>query len=451
MLTSYRRPHTLHLPHRCVTRSISLTPGCYQAALKPAALAKCLTLPSSVTPSSSVTSSGLSNRRALFVGDSVVRQLYFAAVRQVDKGTDYPKSWETDGEKHTDRKAVITTKAGHQLTLEFWWDPYLNTTQTTSYLNSRPESSASILVLGAGLWFLRNPSSGGTTAWTKTIQDTFDVLRQRQGSPSVPLLTPWDTMTATSNNWLPGLMPDSASTSANAGAHDFALADAVFFIPVANPVEEKLNTDRADTIVPADVEAMNADLAARLAHPNPPPVMIPSVFNELLVNSETTDGLHFSDRIMDKQAELMFGWRCNDALRAEASEGSCCRRYNTVRPLQALLLLYLGVWAPLSCFIAPRLRPGHPLVAFIPGEKVANALSAFGLAISYLFLADRTTIFFKEQKDWDPKIFGALMLASLVAGLVTMKNKGKDLGFLNRDITDEWKGWMQSECASALR
>jgi hypothetical protein len=416
-----------------------LTAGCYQAALKPPALAKCLTSPSAVSRAAD----GPSNRRALFVGDSTVRQLYFAAVRQVDKGTDYPKTWETGGEKHTDRKAVITTKGGQQLTLEFWWDPYLNTTQTSDYLMSQPEHPASLLVMGSGLWYLRNPSSGGATAFTKTIQDTFDTLRARQGSPLAPLLNPWDAMTATGSNWLPGLMPDSKGVGAEAGGHDFALADAVFFVPVANPVPEKLSAERAETIFPADVEMMNAEVATRLANPGPPPIVFPSVFNALLVDEETSDGLHFSDRIMDKQAELMLSWRCNDVLRKEASEGACCKRYNTVRPLQALLLLYLGVWAPITCLIAPRLRPGHPLLAAIPADKVAKAISSFGLAIAYLYLADRTTIFFKEQKDWDPKVFGALMLGALVAGLATVKNKGKDLGFLNRDITDEWKGWMQ--------
>jgi hypothetical protein len=327
---------------------------------------------------------------------------------------------------------------------------------------------ASLLVMGSGLWYLRNPTSGGLGAWTTAIHSTFDKLRQHQGQPVSPLVTPWDDMTSTHGSLIPGLLPDGSvkyskdddkpakpvqeigqrmekRQKATKQDTDFSIADAIFFLPVPNPVEERLSHERAETIVRSDVEAMNADLYARLLHDKPPPVIIPSVYNEMLVDSETTDGIHWSDVIMNKQAELMFSWRCADAMRKGAQEGVCCRRYNTVRPLQGLLLLFFGIWAPATAYFCPRSSSSSILRRLVPSGAAAGAWATFGLAMVYLFLADRSTIFLKEQKDYDAKIFGGLTVAALITGLATFKSKGKDMGFLNRDMTDEWKGWMQSE------
>lgn len=68
----------------------------------------------------------------------------------------------------------------------------------------------------------------------------------------------------------------------------------------------------------------------------------------------------------------------------------------------------------------------------------------FGTSIGIIFVADRTGLWLKEQKQFDPWTFGFLCLASLAAGLAIVRRADKDLGFLNRDQTDEWKGWMQS-------
>ena len=88
------------------------------------------------------------------------------------------------------------------------------------------------------------------------------------------------------------------------------------------------------------------------------------------------------------------------------------------------------------------------LANFFPGPDYTLPVSIFGIAIALVFFADRTSIWLKEHKDYDPWVFAFLSLAALVAGLATMKSADKDLGFLNREQTDEWKGWMQSKLVS---
>lgn len=61
-----------------------------------------------------------------------------------------------------------------------------------------------------------------------------------------------------------------------------------------------------------------------------------------------------------------------------------------------------------------------------------------------MYTADRTGFWLKEQKEFNPWMFSFFIILSLLVGLATVKTGDKDLGFLNRDQTDEWKGWMQS-------
>ncbi|KAJ9098943.1 hypothetical protein QFC19_006167 [Naganishia cerealis] len=369
--------------------------GCMHLSPSNKLLQQCFTSPPDTTSSFSSHIATESARTIRFIGDSTVRHLYFQSARIANP--KLPASAEdAGGEKHSDRNVQIDVGGGpgHELNFEFWWDPFLNTTRTKNYLSRSSDDPTGLLVMGTGLWYLRHPSSGGISAWTKAIDGTFENLIDSQPISSFAQPPPYVHASGVKESTMPSR----------------GIAQAVMFVPVPTTNDAMLNPDRASTVNHVDVQAMNSDLVARLSHlasPQRPPVVVPSVFNELLVPELTADGIHYADHLIKKQAEIMFGWRCNDV--ASTFNGACCPKY--------------------SAFLAP--------------PSASMAMTTFGFAIAYVFIADRTTVFLKEQKVFNPWVFGFLMLAFLVAGCATTVKRDKDMGFLNREQTDEWKGWMQ--------
>lgn len=360
----------------------------------------------------------LASQEVIFAGDSVTRQLYYTFAHAMD--SSLPANAPDDDKKH--QNATLRTKGGTSLL--FYWEPFLNGTVVQSILSPKKNPAKprpAMVVFGSGLWYLRHRSSGGIAAWEGMIDDSYSIISQNADR----------------------------------------IADQIVWLPVENPVFGKLSPERFATIHPSDVEAMNADLIHRVTPPPPSfsfsseyivpskpskrkvPISLPVAFNLMLDDSQTNDGIHYSTSILKAQANLLLNLRCNDALPKHFPlDKTCCRRYPTPPLLEIMTVLLLVSWGPLARAMLKRNASGS-FMALFPSEEVIMPLFIFGVAAALLFFADRTGVWLKEQKQFDPLAFGGLSLLALVAGLATMKRADKDLGFLNREQTDEWKGWMQ--------
>ncbi|GAA6042735.1 hypothetical protein JCM8097_005556 [Rhodosporidiobolus ruineniae] len=347
----------------------------------------------------------LEGRNVVFVGDSTVRQVFYATVKHVDKNVD------TVGEKHSDR----TITAGG-ITFNFFWDPFLNGTRTAQLLDGSLGSvtgsgTPTLAVIGSGIWYLRHPDSGGVNTWDRRIDSVFSATK-----PDYP-----------------------------------PIADEVILLPVENAIESRLSPERAATVHHEDIQTMNDLLDEKLRQmpthrSKTPSLAIPRAFNKLIegLDDETADGLHFSDAVSKVQASILLNLRCNDVLPKKFPfDKTCCFQYPSPNWVQIVLLLFLVGFAPLGLYFYSRNDTNPAVFRFFPEQKYLLPLAVFGFSVAFLFVADRTNLFLKENKQYDALTFGVLCALTLAAGVLTMKPMEKDLGFLNREQTDEWKGWMQ--------
>jgi len=374
--------------------------GCMLHAYKPKTVGQCL-----------------AGRSVVFIGDSVTRVLFYGALRTMDP------AMTADGQaKHSDR----TLKIGG-IEWRYIWDPYLNSTTWSeiisgNYLSSLASPSGTskdilaiqnrpaLLVVGSGLWFLGMQS--GIETWKQRIDHLVQITSPRM-------------------------------------AHQHArIGDEIVLLPVEYPAFDKLNQERKQRMHPNQIDEMNAYLRQKLNSSPSSPIAIPTVMNLMSQKApeETEDGLHYSNKLTDIQARILFNLHCNDQiLKKFPLDKTCCFQYPAPNWIQIILLLFLLVWAPLGIYINH--YPNSPLAVhsyLFPSSDRLNSLAIFGASIVLIYLSDRTSMFNKEQKQFDKLQFATLSLLALIVGIWSAVTSEKgDLGLLNREQTDEWKGWMQ--------
>jgi len=266
----------------------------------------------------------LAEREVIFVGDSVTRKLFFQFVHLLDPSL--PTAPPDDTQKHQSHSFL--TKADTRIS--FYWDPFLNGSYTESILSESMARNSTyiprppaMLVLGSGLWYLRYATtSGGISAWESNVDHLFKSFARTQ--------TP--------------------------------ISDSIILLPVEEVVISKLSPERASTMHPSDIDAMNSDLFHRIHPPSPSfslgfahhrsTIRLPLVFNEMLDSTQTEDGLHYSDSLVKIQANILLNLRCNNELPKQYPfSKTCCNAYPMPHIAHAVVIWILVLSIPLMGYM----------------------------------------------------------------------------------------------------
>ncbi|KAK7898773.1 hypothetical protein WMY93_019626 [Mugilogobius chulae] len=177
----------------------------------------------------------------------------------------------------------------------------------------------------------------------------------------------------------------------------------------------------------------------------------------LLNSSVITDGLHVDLNVLDTGAMVLLNSLCNKHMRP--IDGSCCQNTPPLTFLQKMALsLFVASTLLFLLFHFLRKRPHRrPLAPDVesleekkpataagpPGAEAAcGALCRMGLIMVYFYLCDRADVFMKEQKYYSHSAFFIPLINVFVLGVFCSEST-KESRVLNREQTDEWKGWMQ--------
>ncbi|KAL8761916.1 MAG: hypothetical protein Q9184_002020 [Pyrenodesmia sp. 2 TL-2023] len=347
----------------------------------------------------------LKDQRIVYIGDSTVRQLFWATAKKLNATAADEDTREAA--KHED----LTFDDGN-VAVNFIWDPFLNSSslrrELLSYLDDDLQDDtaigggAGLITVGGGLWYARHFESD----WLDQYKDSFDYLAPllsiRRGSPSELYVPP-------------------SGEGRKPGHH-------VYVTPVQVPLYDVLSPSRAAAMTPVKINLMNEYLYNASISKGVKVAWSHSLMTWESQYAYEESGLHVIESVSSRRVDVLLNMRCNAKLTLSHGypyDKTCCSAYETKNAFRKRLLL----------------------------------VCLFGaLIIVGIWTQNRTQLLSKSQKHFSPYEFLVMCFSMLVLGILSIrrsvakmvpgrhalvKEQAVDQPFLPRDQTDEWKGWMQ--------
>ncbi|XP_050049106.1 N-acetylneuraminate (7)9-O-acetyltransferase isoform X3 [Dermacentor andersoni] len=326
----------------------------------------------------------------VFVGDSRIRQLYWAFVQQVQ-----PSPVSAPQQAHRDLR--YEEKDLH-LIVEFLWRPLMDGSLRSAGARwlQRAQRPA-LIVLGSGTWAIKQ--SNGSRAMLAEYAANVSRL--------VPL---FDRLANGSRVlWMlqDPVQADRLSPSRRA---------------ISNELIDAYNQAAVHALRHSSVEIWSSIRLISEGYPGDSP-----------------DGLHTGPLAVNYAIQILTNMYCNDHM--NYNDGTCCSSPEPITWLQTITFTSFAIVLLLSLALEVR-QHMWPTSDYSPLQSVLQQLSRLGLIMAYFFVCDRTNFFMRENKYYTHLNF-FLPVAYVFALGLFFTEETQQTQVLHRDQTDEWKGWMQ--------
>eukprot|EP00069_Balaena_mysticetus_P010560 bmy_06977T0 len=357
----------------------------------------------------------LVDKHIAFIGDSRIRQLFYSFVKIINP------QFKEEGNKHENIPFEDKTAS---VKVDFLWHPEVNGSMKQCIKVWTEDSVAKphVVVAGAATWSIKihNGSNEALSQYKMNITSIAPLLEK------------------------------------------LAKTSDVYWV-LQDPVYEDLLSENRKMITNEKIDAYNEaaisilNSSTRNSKSNVKMFSVSKLIAQETI-MESLDGLHLPESSRETSAMILMNVYCNKILKPV--DGSCCQPRPPLTLLQKLAACFftLSIIGYLIFYIIHRNahRKNKPCTDLESGEEKKNIINPpvsplgillqsfckLGLIMAYFYICDRANLFMKENKFYTHSTFFIPIIYILVLGVFYNENT-KETKVLNREQTDEWKGWMQ--------